>query len=529
MVFLLCELLNPLFNFIPGCAIINGIYGQTSEYARKNGGHSMKLVQLLERLEYTCLQGSTEQEITKVEADSRKAGEGSLFICIRGAVADGHAFVPAVVAQGTKAIVSEEPLQVPEDVTVILVKDTRYAMAVIAAAYYGYPGDELKVIGITGTKGKTTTTYMVKSILENAGYKVGLIGTIETIIGDTVIPSANTTPESLLVQKYFRQMLDAGCDCAVMEVSSQGLMLHRTAGFTFEIGIFTNIEPDHIGPNEHTSFEHYLECKKMLLRQCKIGIVNRDDEHFEQMVEGHTCKLETYGFSQEADLRAVDARLVTGKGTLGIAYQLEGLLHFPVEIDLPGKFSIYNSLTAIAICRHFQVSEENICKALKVAKVKGRIEMVKVSDEFTLMIDYAHNAMSLESLLTTLKEYRPHRLVCLFGCGGNRSRDRRFEMGEVSGRLADLTIITSDNPRNEEPQEIIDDIKVGISKTKGDYVEIIDRKEAIAYAIHHGEPGDIVVLAGKGHEDYQEIKGKKYPMDERILIQEILEEDKKNG
>ena len=489
----------------------------------------MKLVQLLERLEYTCLQGTTEQEITKVEADSRKAGEGSLFICIRGAVADGHTFVPAVVAQGTKAIVSEEPLKVPEDVTVILVKDTRYAMAVIAAAYYGYPGDELKVIGITGTKGKTTTTYMVKSILENAGYKVGLIGTIETIIGDTVIPSANTTPESLLVQKYFRQMLDAGCDCAVMEVSSQGLMLHRTAGFTFEIGIFTNIEPDHIGPNEHTSFEHYLECKKMLLRQCKIGIVNRDDEHFEQMVEGHTCKLETYGFSQEADLRAVDARLVTGKGTLGIAYQLEGLLHFPVEIDLPGKFSIYNSLTAIAICRHFQVSEENICKALKVAKVKGRIEMVKVSDEFTLMIDYAHNAMSLESLLTTLKEYRPHRLVCLFGCGGNRSRDRRFEMGEVSGRLADLTIITSDNPRNEEPQEIIDDIKAGISKTKGNYVEIIDRKEAIAYAIHHGEPGDIVVLAGKGHEDYQEIKGKKYPMDERILIQEILEEDKKNG
>lgn len=524
MVFLLCELLNPLFNFIPGCAIINSIYGQTSEYARKNGGHSMKLVQLLERLEYTCLQGTTEQEITKVEADSRKAGEGSLFICIRGAVADGHTFVPAVVAQGTKAIVSEEPLKVPEDVTVILVKDTRYAMAVIAAAYYGYPGDELKVIGITGTKGKTTTTYMVKSILENAGYKVGLIGTIETIIGDTVIPSANTTPESLLVQKYFRQMLDAGCDCAVMEVSSQGLMLHRTAGFTFEIGIFTNIEPDHIGPNEHTSFEHYLECKKMLLRQCKIGIVNRDDEHFEQMVEGHTCKLETYGFSQEADLRAVDARLVTGKGTLGIAYQLEGLLHFPVEIDLPGKFSIYNSLTAIAICRHFQVSEENICKALKVAKVKGRIEMVKVSDEFTLMIDYAHNAMSLESLLTTLKEYRPHRLVCLFGCGGNRSRDRRFEMGEVSGRLADLTIITSDNPRDEEPQAIIDDIKIGIGKTSGKYVEIIDRKEAIRYAIEHGEPGDIIILAGKGHEDYQEIKGKKYPMDERVLIADILAE-----
>lgn len=485
----------------------------------------MRLLNLLERLEYTCLQGSLDREIAEVIADSRKAKEGSLFICIRGAVVDGHTFASAVAAQGTKAIVVEEPVEVPADVTVIQVKDSRYAMAVIAAAYYGYPGDQLKVIGITGTKGKTTTTYMVKSILENAGYKVGLIGTIETIIGDTVIPSANTTPESLLVQKYFRQMLDAGCDCAVMEVSSQGLMLHRTAGFQFEIGIFTNIEPDHIGPNEHTSFENYLECKKMLLRQCKIGIVNRDDEHYEKIIEGHTCTLETYGFSPEADLRAVNPKLVTGKGMLGISYELDGLLHFPVEIDLPGKFSIYNSLTAIAICRHFKVSDENIQKALKVAKVKGRIEMVKVSDEFTLMIDYAHNAMSLESLLTTLREYHPHRLVCLFGCGGNRSRDRRFEMGEVSGRMAELTIITSDNPRNEDPQAIIDDIKTGIEKTDGKYVEIIDRKEAIAYAIHHGEPGDIVVLAGKGHEDYQEIKGKKYPMDERVLIQEILDED----
>lgn len=485
----------------------------------------MRLLNLLERLEYTCLQGSLDMEIAEVVADSRKAKEGSLFICIRGAVVDGHTFASAVAAQGTKVIVVEEPVEVPADVTVVQVKDSRYAMAVIAAAYYGYPGDQLKVIGITGTKGKTTTTYMVKSILENAGYKVGLIGTIETIIGDIVIPSANTTPESLLVQKYFRQMLDAGCDCAVMEVSSQGLMLHRTAGFQFEIGIFTNIEPDHIGPNEHTSFEHYLECKKMLLRQCKIGIVNRDDEHFEKIIEGHTCTLETYGFSPEADLRAANPKLVTGKGMLGISYELDGLLHFPVEIDLPGKFSIYNSLTAIAICRHFKVTDENIQKALKVAKVKGRIEMVKVSDEFTLMIDYAHNAMSLESLLTTLREYHPHRLVCLFGCGGNRSRDRRFEMGEVSGRMAELTIITSDNPRNEDPQAIIDDIKTGIEKTDGKYVEIIDRKEAIAYAIHHGEPGDIVVLAGKGHEDYQEIKGKKYPMDERVLIQEILDED----
>ena len=482
----------------------------------------MKLSKILERLEYTCLQGTLDQEIEEVVADSRKAKEGSLFICIRGAVVDGHTFAKSVAGQGTKAIIVEEPVEVPEDVTVIQVKDSRYAMALVAAAYYDYPGDKLRVIGITGTKGKTTTTYMVKSILENAGYKVGLIGTIETIIGDTVIPSANTTPESLLVQKYLRQMLDEGCDCAVMEVSSQGLMLHRTQGFVFDYGIFTNIEPDHIGPNEHRDFAHYLACKSMLLRQCKVGIVNRDDEHFEKIIEGHTCNLETYGFSPEADLRAEDAHMVGGKGYLGISYHVKGLMDFPVEIDIPGKFSIYNSLTAIAICRHFKVSEENIIKALKVAKVKGRIEMIKVSDEFTLMIDYAHNAMALESLLGTLKEYDPHRLVCLFGCGGNRSKLRRYEMGEVSGKMADLTIITSDNPRDEEPQAIIDDIKVGMAKTEGKYVEIPDRKEAIAYAIHHGEPGDIVVLAGKGHEDYQEIKGKKYPMDERVLIADIL-------
>ncbi|MDO4337001.1 MAG: UDP-N-acetylmuramoyl-L-alanyl-D-glutamate--2,6-diaminopimelate ligase [Eubacteriales bacterium] len=482
----------------------------------------MKLSSLLERLEYTCCQGSVDQEVTTVTYDSRKAEEGSLFICIRGAVVDGHKFVPDVVAKGAKAVVAEEEVQAPEDVTVILVKDTRYAMAFISAAYYGYPAEHLKTIGITGTKGKTTTTYMVKSILENAGYKVGLIGTIEAIIGDKVIPAAHTTPESLVIQQYFREMVDAGCDCVVMEVSSQGLMLHRTQGFVFDFGIFTNIEPDHIGPNEHRDFEHYLSCKAMLLRQCRVGIVNRDDAHFDKITEGHTCSLETYGFSPEADLRAEDARMTKGKGYLGIAYHLKGLLDFPVEIDIPGKFSIYNSLTAIAICRHFKVSEENIIRALKVAKVKGRIEMVKVSDEFTLMIDYAHNAMALESLLTTLREYHPHRLVCLFGCGGNRSKLRRYEMGEVSGRLADLTIITSDNPRDEDPQAIIDDIKTGMKKTDGKYVEIIDRKEAIAYAIHHGEPGDIVILAGKGHEDYQEIKGKKYPMDERVLIADIL-------
>lgn len=488
-----------------------------------------QLKDLLENLEYTCLQGSLDKEIREVVFDSRKAGEGSLFICIKGAVSDGHTYAREVAEKGAAVLVVQDTVQVPGEVTVIQVENSRYAMACISAAWFDHPAEKLKTIGITGTKGKTTTTYLVKSILENAGHKTGLIGTIETIIGDEHIPAANTTPESYLVQKYFAQMAEAGCDSVVMEVSSQGLMLHRTAGFTFDIGIFTNIEPDHIGPNEHKDFQDYLHCKSLLFQQCKIGIFNGDDQHLDKLLEGHTCQVETFGFSPEADLRAENTHLVTGKGTLGIAYQVKGLMDFPVEIDLPGKFSVYNSLTAIAVCRHFGVTEENIQRALKNAKVKGRIEMVKVSEEFTLMIDYAHNAMSLESLLMTLKEYKPNRLVCLFGCGGNRSKLRRYEMGEVSGKLADLTIITSDNPRDEEPQAIIDDIKTGIGRTEGKYVEIIDRKEAIAYAIHHGQPGDIVVLAGKGHEDYQEIKGKKYPMDERVLIGEILEEDKKRG
>lgn len=486
-----------------------------------------KLKDLLEHLDYQCLQGTTDKKITSVVYDSRKAEPGSLFLCIKGAVSDGHAYAKEVVEKGASVLVVQDVVEVPEDVTVIQVENSRYAMACISAAWFDHPAKKLKTIGITGTKGKTTTTYLVKSILENAGHKTGLIGTIETIIGEEHIPSANTTPESYLVQQYFAKMAEAGCDSVVMEVSSQGLMLHRTAGFTFDIGIFTNLEPDHIGPNEHKDFEDYLHCKALLFKQCKTGIFNADDQHLEQILEGHTCEVETFGFSEKADLRAENTKLVTGKGTLGIHYDVKGLMDFPVEIDLPGKFSVYNSLTAIAVCRHFNVTEENIQKALKQAKVKGRIEMVKVSDDFTLMIDYAHNAMSLESLLTTLKEYKPNCLVCLFGCGGNRSKLRRYEMGEVSGKLADLTIITSDNPRNEEPQEIINDIKVGIGKTDGKYVEIIDRKEAIAYAIHHGQPGDIVVLAGKGHEDYQEIKGKKYPMDERVLIQEILEEDQK--
>lgn len=486
----------------------------------------MRLADLLKEIDYECIQGSTDREVTAVIYDSRKIAAGCLFICIAGAKFDGHNYSKEAMEKGAKVLVVSRTVDVAtdKDVTVIKVEDTRYAMAFISAAWFGHPAEKLKIIGITGTKGKTTTSYLVKSILENAGFRVGLIGTIETIIGDVHTHAENTTPESYLLQEDFAKMVEAGLDTVVMEVSSQALKLHRTQGFLFDYGIFTNLEPDHIGPDEHESFEEYMACKGLLFRQCRVGIVNGDDAHTQKLVEGHSCELETYGTGADCMLRAEKLELVHVPGELGVNFHVAGLMDFDAHVPTPGRFSVYNALCAIAICRHFQVHVPDIQRALREAKVKGRIERVKISDKFTLLIDYAHNAMALESLLSTLKEYNPKRLVCLFGCGGNRSKQRRYEMGEVSGNLADFTVITSDNPRFEEPQDIIEDIKTGIGKTQGKFVEICDRREAIAYVISHAQEGDLIVLAGKGHEDYQEIRGKKYPMDERVIIQELLDE-----
>ncbi len=483
----------------------------------------MKLSTLLERMEYTCIQGNPEIEVSSLIYDSRKAEKQSVFVCIPGAVSDGHDYAKDVVEKGVSALIVERRLEIP-NVTQILVNNSRLALAELSAAYFGHPAEKLKTIGITGTKGKTTTTYMVKSILEKSGFKVGLIGTIETIIGDTVIPATNTTPESYIVQETFAKMVEAGCDAVVMEVSSQGLMLHRVSGFVFDYGIFTNLSPDHIGPAEHKDLADYIHCKGLLFSQCKVGILNCDDEHIEEILKGHTCSVETFGMNQKADYYAEELHLEKRPGMLGIRFHVGGKMDFSVEVDIPGRFSVYNSLTAIAICHHFGVSHEKIQEALKEVKVKGRVEIIPVSDKYTLMIDYAHNAMSLESLLSTLREYQPKRLVSLFGCGGNRSKLRRFEMGEVSSKLADLTVVTSDNPRFEKPEDIIEDIITGVKKANGAYVMITDRKEAIRYCMLNAMEGDVIVLAGKGHEDYQEIKGKKYHMDERDLIAEIIKE-----
>ena len=491
----------------------------------------MLLKEMLERLDYIVLNGSVDIEVNNLVMDSRKAEQGDVFVCITGAVRDSHEFASDVIEKGVSALVVEKDIKCLENImlkniTLIKVKSTRYALACMSAAYFGYPAEKLKTIGITGTKGKTTAAYMIHSVLESVGIKTGLIGTIETVIEDIKIPSENTTPESFLVQKYFAQMVEKGCEAVVMEVSSQGLMLDRVAGFMFDYGIFTNLSPDHIAPGEHKDFEDYLSCKAKLFKNCRHGIFNIDDEYADRMIEGCVCDVETYGVGTEnhADMQAKHIHLFTKPGLLGVSYDLSGKLEMQVEIHVPGEFSVYNSLAAIAVCRHFTEDKKKIEKALLDIKVKGRVELLSVSPKFTLMIDYAHNAMSLESLLTNLRKYKPHRIVTLFGCGGNRDKHRRYEMGEVSSRLSDLSVITSDNPRNEQPMAIIEDILTGVKRANGAYVTIPDRKQAIKYAIEHGEDGDIIVLAGKGHEDYQIIKGVKYHMDERELVEEVKTE-----
>lgn len=489
----------------------------------------MKLSKLLERMEYKLVQGTKDIDIKALVYDSRKEPiKDSIFVCIRGSVFDGHDYASDMATKGASVIIAERLVVVPENIVLIYVPDTRLALALLSAAYFDYPAERIKTVGITGTKGKTTTAAMVWSMFQKSGIKTGMIGTIEVIIGDTVIPANNTTPESYLLQEYLYRMVQANCECVVMEVSSQGLMQNRVAGFVFDYGIFTNIEPDHIGPNEHKDFEDYMNCKGLLFKRCKVGILNADDEHMKKVLEGHTCLVETFGTTKEADLYAENIDLHSSMGSMGVTYDLRGLLNFKVKVDIPGRFSVYNSLTAIAIGRHFNISEDIIKSVLTDVQVKGRVERIDISKSFILMIDYAHNAMSLESLLSTLKEYQPKRLICMFGCGGNRSKDRRFEMGEISSRLSDITVVTSDNPRFEEPEAIIDDILVGVKRGGGKYVTISDRKEAIRYCIYHAKDGDVIILAGKGHEDYQEIRGIKYHMDDRELIYEVVQEMPEN-
>lgn len=485
-----------------------------------------KVSVLCQDFTYECLQGNLENEVKAVVYDSRKVTPGSMFFCMVGAKWDGHDFCQEVVEKGaTTLIVSKQVENIPEHVTVILVEDTRKALAYVSSAWFGYPSKELTMIGITGTKGKTTVTCLIKSILEQAGHKVGLIGTIETVIGEKHIPMANTTPEPYILHQYLREMVDSGCDTAVMEVSSQGLMQARVEGIHFYIGAFTNIEKDHISPTEHKDFEEYFYWKKQLFYRCDIGIFNVDDAHLDKLdKEVFKIPVKTFGMKEGVDYSATEVERDFTDGKMGMRFVVPTLSKEAVRINTPGNFSVHNALLAMAVCDCLKVPFEAMKVSLDKAVVKGRMEPVFLDGRFSIFIDYAHNAMALESLLNTVKEYSSGRVICIFGCGGNRSKDRRFEMGEVSGKLADFTIITTDNPRFEEPKEIMKDIETGILKTDGKYVMVEDRKEAVRYAITNAKEKDMIILAGKGHEDYQEICGVKYPMSERELIEGVWKE-----
>lgn len=485
----------------------------------------MKLSGILEKVEYTLLQGNADIEISDIVYDSRKATKNTLFVCMVGAVVDGHEYISKALDNGASAIVVEREVEeLPEHVTVVKVESTREALAFMSAAFFGYPAEELTTIGITGTKGKTTTTYMLKSVLEQTGEKVGIIGTIGITIGDRFIHAKNTTPESYEIHKTFREMVDAGCKYAVMEVSSQGLKLARVAGILFDFGVFTNLSADHIGPAEHESFEEYRYCKSLLFRQCKVGIVNADDENTENILCGHTCEVKKFSINAPADFSAKNITLWSSDGELGVKFDTTAASEMNVVVRTPGLFSVYNAMVAVSVASLAGIPDACIKEGLHKASVKGRVELVPASKDFTVIIDYAHNDLSTRSVLNTLLEYKPKRLICLFGCGGNRSKLRRYDMGEIAGALADLCVITSDNPRDEELHEINEDIKIGLNRSNANYIEIDDRKEAIRYCVQNAQKGDMIVLLGKGHQTYEEIRGVKYHFDEREVVAEIRKE-----
>lgn len=461
----------------------------------------MKLEKLLHGFDYEII-GDKKTEITSLVYDSRQVKQGSLFVCMVGMTFNAHDFVDQVIEKGAQAIVISQDVPMVEGVTYIRVKDTRIALALLSCAYFGYPSRELKVIGITGTKGKTSSSLMIQSILEHAGKKVGIIGTNGTFIGKIHEPTANTTPESYELQRIMRKMVEHDCEYCVMEVSSQALKLNRVAGIEFDYGVFTNISPDHIGPNEHKDFHEYMACKKHLFDFCKVGLFNRDDQHFEEFIKGVPCQVMTYSIEKESDLKAEDIALYNENGELGITFHTHGLIEAPFKASMPGKFNAYNALVAIMICYLIHIPTQDIQSTLPHVHVLGRGQVMHVSPDYSVIIDYAHNGVSFESIISTVEQYHPRRLIVVYGSGGKRSKTRRYESGEVVAKHGGYSILTEDNPRGEKIVDICQDIVVGINRYHGEYTIIPSRKEAIYHALDMAQKGDVVLLLGKGHETY---------------------------
>lgn len=479
----------------------------------------MQLKELLKEIQYELLNGTLDIEVSQIDYDSRQVVEGSLFVCIPGAKVDGHTFIEQVINKGAKVIVVEKDVPYQEGVTYIQVEDARYALALLSCAFFDHPSRKMCVIGITGTKGKTTTSYMMESILKNANKKVGIIGTIGSLINGQLKKTKNTTPESFELQRLMNEMVEAGCEYCVMEVSSQGLMLNRVAGIEFDFGIFTNLSPDHIGENEHRDFNHYMSCKKKLFEMCRVGIFNKDDGHFEDMTKDCQCEVYTYSINNPSDLQASDIELYKGQGTLGVEFQTHGMLNATFHTNIPGRFSVYNSLVAIMVCHLVDIEETYIQTALKQVRVRGRVEIVPTPNDYTVLIDYAHNALSFQSILETISEYKPHHMICVYGAGGHRDHKRRYEAGEIVAKFNAFSVLTADNPRGEKIKDICDYIIEGVNRYNGDYIVIEDREEAIHYALSHAQSGDVILCLGKGHEDYQILDKEPLPFSEKEIIE----------
>lgn len=481
----------------------------------------MKLSELLSGLDYTLLSGTPDTEITALCCDSRKAGPGSLFTALPGARADGHDFVPAVAAQGAAAVVVERPVEVPDGITVVQVDNARVALALISAAFFGRAADRLTIVGVTGTKGKTTTAYILRSILTAAGRKTGMIGTVGTFIGDEMICDArNTTPESIELHQRFAQMEQAGCTHVVMEVSSQAMKLHRVAGIKFDTALFLNLSPDHISEAEHADFDEYRSCKAALFAQCHKAVGNLDDENWPVMRANTRpgCAVSTFGFGKGADVRGGDIRPIRGSGLLGSEFFVDKDEE-PYRFSLPGAFNVSDALAAIAVSQSLGIPSRAIRAGLATTTVRGRTEVYPHDGDYTVLIDYAHNDVSFESILTTLKAYDHNRIIVVFGAGGDRPKMRRTDMAREAAKYADFAVVTMDNPRTERVEDICADITAALDG-KIPSIEIYDRREAIFYALDMAQPGDIIALLGKGHEEYIEINGVRSHFSEREVLDE---------
>ena len=478
----------------------------------------MKLRELLAGVPICADSADLEMEISGVSYDSRTTQPGDLFVAMTGFATDGHQYIAKALANGAAAVLCQQ--RPAEACAYVQTEDSRRALAVIGGNWFGHPAEEMTMIAVTGTCGKTTTTYLLKAILEQArGVKVGLIGTNQNMIGSDVIPTERTTPESFEVQKLFREMADAGCTHVVMETSSHALYLDRVYGVRYDVGIFTNLTQDHL--DFHKTMENYCDAKAILFRNCVTGVVNADDPWTPRLLKDADCKVMTYAEQADADLRAENIVLSAD----GIAFDaVSGAERAPIRVNIPGGFMVYNTLDVLGAALALGISlEESAAVLAKVPHVKGRVEIVPTPGrDYTILIDYAHTPDSMVNVLQTVKEFAKGRTVAVFGCGGDRDRTKRPLMGKAAADWSDFAVVTTDNPRTEEPEAIIADILPGFDGSATPYQVVVDRIEAIHWAMDHAEKDDVIVLCGKGHETYQEVNHVKHHMDEREIVADYL-------